>query len=369
MDDDVRMLPESFKRLFALLSIASDDYADACANGAMLQLEHPAIQFEDVSYVRRIGGYQSVKPRLNVAEPADAVENERIDVEVPNAYGAWWFSCIPMSLIDEVGLPLPFFIRCDDVEYGVRCQSKYMTMNGICVWHAQFAGRFNAAIVCYQYSRNLMATVVLHGCYDERVFLVQFWRTLSIYLRTMDYASAELWLDGFEDYLKGPRYLMQLDGSQMVRENGAKTEKFRPVEELDPDVMARLDVNLEWLDGDPATRTRLYKAAVTIPHDRHWFPDFMLSDKPGMLAPGAGDDFAPWRETAMRKQLVAMSLDGTSGAVRTIDRERHHAIVKRFRGLIAQWRTNGRDIAEEWRAALPEMSSRAFWDEYLARLS
>ena len=366
MDDDVRMLPESFKRLFALLSIARPEYAGACVNGAMLQLEHPSVQFEDVSYMRRIGGYQAVKPRLDMGEQASIVRNELIDVEVDNAYGAWWFSCIPMPLVEKAGLPLPFFIRCDDVEYGLRCQAKYMTMNGICVWHAQFAGRFNAAIVCYQYARNLHATVALHGCYDERVFMVQFWRTLSIYLRTMDYAAAGLWLDGFEDYLKGPGYLMGLDGAALVRANSAKAEKFAPVEELDPDVMGRLDVNLDWLDGDPAARSRAYKAAATLPHDRHWFPGFMLSDKPGMLAPGAGDDFTPWRKTAMRKILVAMALDGKSGAVRTIDRKRHHALVKRYHALMADWRERGKEVARQWQDALPEMSSRAFWEKYLA---
>lgn len=369
MDDDVRMLPESFKRLFALLSLVSPEYENACVNGAMLQLEHPRIQFEDVSYMRRIGGYQSVKPRLDVGDPAEAVRNELIDVEVDNAYGAWWFSCIPMSLIEEKGLPLPFFIRCDDVEYGLRCQARYMTMNGICVWHAQFAGRFNAAIVCYQYARNLHAAIALHGCYDERVFMVQFWRTLGSYLRTMDYASAELWLDGFEDYLKGPEHLMALDGAETVKANSAKAEKLRPLDELDQDVISQLDVDLDWLDGDPASRSRLYRAAVTVPHDRHWFPDFMLSSKPGALAPGAGDDYTPWLKTAMRKNLVALSLDGKSGAVRTIDRARHRALVERYRALVADWRARGEEVADQWRTALPEMSSRAFWDTYLERLS
>lgn len=366
MDDDVRMLPESFKRLYALLSLTTPEYERACVNGAMLQLEHPSVQFEDVSYVRRIGGYQKIKPCLNMHDQENVVRNELIDVEVDNAYGAWWFSCIPMELVREKGLPMPFFIRCDDVEYGVRCQTKYMTMNGISVWHAQFVGRFNAAIVCYQYARNMMITNALHDCCDQRLLMLQFWRTLHVYLRTMDYAAAELWLDGLDDYLKGPEFLMQSNGIAIVKANSAKAEKLVPLEELDKDIIDKLEVNLDWLTGDVDNTPLWRKVILTVPHDRHYFPDFMLSDTPGMLAPGSGDDFTPWYRTAMRKHLVAMSIDGTRGNIRTIDRARYKRIVKRYRELMEKYRDEGPDIAQRYREKRPEMTSAAFWKQYLA---
>lgn len=364
MDDDVRMSVESLKRLHALLSLVLADYARAFVNGAMLQLERPSVQFEDVSYVRPLGGFAKVKPDLRVDRLEGLVANEMMSVEVENAYGAWWFSCIPTSYIREMGLPMPFFVRCDDVEYGLRCSPTYMTMNGICVWHARFEGRFNAAVACYQYVRNMLVTRALHIRGGNFVFMLLYWRLFRIYLRTMDYAAAELWLDGLEDYLEGPRVLMTGDPYEKMGKASAKAEKFVPVEELDQEVMARLEVNLGWLEGDYSGHT-LRKLLVAIPHDRHWFPDFMLSSHPGMISPSVSENFVPWRKTAMRRQLVALSPDGRRGAVRTIDRKRWHALIDRYHDLMMRYRNERSAVAELYRANAREMTSAAFWKRYL----
>ena len=87
---------------------------------------------------------------LYIDQLSDIAENEAVDVEVPDAYGAWWYSCIPLNEVREKGLPLPLFVRCDDVEYGMRTKPTYMTMNGICVWHEGFEGRFRPSVDCYQ---------------------------------------------------------------------------------------------------------------------------------------------------------------------------------------------------------------------------
>ncbi len=367
MDDDVQMLPESFVRLYALLSVAKEEYRQACVNGAMLQLEHPAMQFEDVSYMRRIGGYQAIKPLFDMGRCHDYIKNEKIDVEVDYAYGAWWFSCIPVALIKKHGLPLPLFIRCDDVEYGLRLNARYMTLNGICVWHSQFQGRFNAAIVCYQYARNLAIVLALHQCYSKNVFRMQFYRTFSIYLRTLDYASAELWLDGLEDYLKGPEYLTDLDANALLAANSKKSEKLRPLSELDQSVVKNLTINIEWLEGDARSRSRLTKLAVTIPHDRHWFPHSLLRNTPGALAPGAGDDFTPWSKIAMRKTLVSLNVDGTKGAIRHIDHKRYRKLKMRYRRLMRKFLKSYDVVAKKWRDALDEMTSLEYWHEYIKK--
>ncbi len=364
MDDDVRMSVESLKRLHALLSLATATYARAFANGAMLQMERPSLQFEDVSYVRTLGGFAKIKPDLLVNTRAGIVENEGIDVELENAYGAWWFSCIPVSYIKEMGLPLPFFVRCDDVEYGLRCQPTYMTMNGICVWHARFEGRFNAAVACYQYVRNMLVTRTLHIRRGSGVFMLLYWRLFHIYLRTMDYDAAELWLDGLEDYLQGPDLLMTGDPFEHMGRALAKAEKLVPLEDLDQDVVARLKFDLSWFQGDYSGHM-LRKLLVAIPHDRHWFPDFMLSGKPGVISPSVSENFVPWHKTAMRSQLVALSLDGSRGAIRTIDRARWRALNNRYHELMTRYRNTRFAVAELYRSKAREMSSAAFWKRYL----
>ena len=99
MDDDVSVSPESIRRTYALLSIRREAYIDAFVSGAMLKLEKPNMQFEDVAYVREDALYDRIKPDLDMEDISDVVLNETIDVEKRNAYCAWWYCCIPMNVI------------------------------------------------------------------------------------------------------------------------------------------------------------------------------------------------------------------------------------------------------------------------------
>lgn len=365
MDDDVRVSPESFRRLFALLALVSDRYADAFVSGAMLELERPSLLFEDVSQMLPSGAWQKVKPDIWVNEPAGAVLSEEIDVELDHAYGGWWFNCMPMSAVNEHGLPLPFFVRFDDVEYGLRCQPVYLSMNGICVWHSGFASRFSASVACYQYVRNLFVMRALNTWINEPALLFRYWRAFQIWLRSLDYGAAELWLDGLEDYLRGPDFLMEVDGAQLMSENSAKCEKLVDVEQLDREVVEQLgEVDPEWLSGD-YIRPPWRKIAASLPHDRHWMPDFLLSDEPGAVVPGLGESAAPWTKTAMRTRLVALLPDGSKGVVREMDRDRYRQLRDRYRSLMARYRREGAQVARQYREKQGEMTSRAYWENKL----
>ena len=367
MDDDVRVSPESFKRCFNLLSLANDSYADAFVNGAMLQLQHPNILFEDVSFVRKSGGYQRYKyfaDGMDMTDPEDLVLNETLPVNGKNSYGAWWFSCIPAAAIRRNGLPLPLFVRCDDVEYGMRCQPTYMTMGGICVWHSAFNSRFRASVDGYLYVRNMMIVIAVDRCSSEAAFMARFRRAYHMYTRVMNYDAAELWLEGMEDYLRGPEFLMRADGAAIMREKGAKNEKMAPIEELDPRIAAQLDIHPEWLGGMGGFKSNLLKFAETLPHDRHWFPDFMLRDEPAAVDYSANS--SPWQVVAMRRTLVALDADAQNAHVRTIDRERFRTLEARYRVVCADWRKRRAQVAQEYRDAMPTMTSEAFWKRYLA---
>jgi hypothetical protein len=60
-----------------------------------------------------------------------------------------------------------------------------------------------------------------------------------------------------------------------------------------------------------------------------------------------------------------LSLDGERGNVRRIDRERHHALVLRYRDLMSQYRNTHTAVAERYRETMREMTSERFWKRYL----
>lgn len=361
MDDDVRMSSESFKRVFALLSLVNDEYKDAFVEGAMLKMEDPTLQFEDVSYVDKSGVYDRVKPDLRMSSIQNVVKSEMTSVEVSQAYGAWWYCCIPVAKIRDHGLPLPLFVRCDDVEYGMRCQPIFMTLNGICVWHEGFGGRFRAAVDCYLYVRNFLILIAVDQSASERLFLERTKRNLRIYLRLMSYDAADLILDGWEDYLKGPSFLKTVDGANLLKEKSKKNERLSPVGDLN------LEAPLPSCDDrelDPDWQSSLaLKLWRMLPYDRHLLPDWLL--RSGTAAVCVSGCAKPSSSTVARRCLVALDADRKHGAVRVMDRERYREIKKRWRSLEKRQRMLGAEISREWHAARGELTSLAFWKAYL----
>lgn len=363
MDDDVKVSAESLKRTYNLLALAQGKYKDAFINGAMLAIEKPNLQFEDVSYVIKSGAYRRVKwEKIYIDQVEDIAENESIDVEVKNAYGAWWYSCIPLKAVRESGLPLPLFVRCDDVEYGMRIKPTYMTMNGICVWHEGFEGRFRPSVDCYQYIRNFMVMMAMDDCASEKMFVARWERNIRLHMRTLEYDTVELFLDGMEDYLKGPEYLASVSGEELMKKNGAKNEKFVPVETFNQEMISSMRHSKRAFGGESYIGQFL-RVWRTLPYDRHLLPDALLRDKPEAVFYSGLSVLSP--RTMATKTLVAFDLDGKNAAVRHMDRDRYKELMGRFARLKKEHAEHGAEVRAAYKAAKPWLTSWDFWNSYL----
>lgn len=363
MDDDVKVSAESLKRTYNLLALAQGKYKDAFINGAMLAIEKPNLQFEDVSYVVKSGAYRRVKwEKIYIDQVEDIAENESIDVEVKNAYGAWWYSCIPLKAVRENGLPLPLFVRCDDVEYGMRIKPTYMTMNGICVWHEGFEGRFRPSVDCYQYIRNFMVMMAMDDCASEKMFVARWERNIRLHMRTLEYDTVELFLDGMEDYLKGPEYLASVSGEELMKKNGAKNEKLVPVETFNQEMISSMRHSKRAFGGESYIGQFL-RVWRTLPYDRHLLPDALLRDKPEAVFYSGLSVLSP--RTMATKTLVAFDLDGKNAAVRHMDRDRYKELMRRFARLKKEHAEHGAEVRAAYKAAKPWLTSWDFWNSYL----
>lgn len=362
MDDDVSISTESLRRTFNLLSLATGEYKNAFINGAMLVAEEPNRQFEDVSYVVNSGAYASVKSnKYYMDQQQYIVRNEHIDVEIPKAYGAWWFSCIPVSAIEQVGLPLPLFVRCDDVEYGMRAKPIYMTMNGICVWHDGFMGRSRASVDSYQYVRNFLIMIAMTDCSSQDLFMLRMERALRLQLRVMSYDAADLILDGIADYLKGPDYFASLNGEEVIKRNAKKNEKLVLLDEL-AEPYRNVTYNKRLL-GDQSYIKPFLKLMRTLPYDRHLLPDVLLRDTPEAVFYSGLSILSP--RTIGTKTLVAIDLEGNQGAVRHMDRERYQQIMDRWKALKSELKERGDEVRAAYKEAQPYLTSTEFWEKYL----
>jgi hypothetical protein len=120
---------------------------------------------------------------------------------------------------------LPVFVRGDDVAFGLMHTGRHtVTLNGIAVWHADFALKNNPMSLYYEV-RNfaLIDTLV----FDNHKWHHLAWRFLGFGFRNAyshRYLSAEYMIHGMKDFLAGPAEWMKIDHS-------AKHEEVRHVSE------------------------------------------------------------------------------------------------------------------------------------------
>ena len=132
-------------RTYTLLSLRKPEYADVFVGGAMLRLDRPNIQVENGAAWNQ-GQLISHKANFDLTKVDLCVANE---LEERHEYNAWWYCCIPIAVVRPDNLPMPIFIRGDDIEYGLRNCKRLVTLNGICVWHEPFESKYSSSMYYY----------------------------------------------------------------------------------------------------------------------------------------------------------------------------------------------------------------------------
>lgn len=214
MDDDVVIEPEAIYRTYFLLRARKDSYDDLFIGGAMLRIDRPNIQVESGASWNE-GKLISNKQNYNLSLIDDCLMNE---VEEYTEFNAWWYCCMPTNVITPNNLPLPIFIRGDDLEYGLRNMKHLALMNGICVWHEAFENKYSSFLQ-YYIVRNLLYDNAIH-CPDFGLLdvLRHLYKNVARELIYYRYKNVDLIYRGVRDFLKGVSFLEQSDGEKLHKE-------------------------------------------------------------------------------------------------------------------------------------------------------
>lgn len=210
MDDDILLESNVLIKTIRFLQIVRPEHADLAIGGSMLRLDRMQIQHEAGG---RWNGYQIINynHNLDLTKDISLLQNEALE---PPQYNAWWYCCIPLCLIDENNLPLPFFIKVDDIEYGMRITRKLLVLNGVGIWHEPFEKKQSPQLTYYD-TRNKL---VVNTLYEDHHLLL---KNMLIVLRYMGKnllrgypEMAEFAVMGCRDYLKGVSYFKETDLEQ-----------------------------------------------------------------------------------------------------------------------------------------------------------
>lgn len=228
MDDDIVIEPEALIKTYILLSLIKNEYRDAFIGGAMLRTDQQYRQVEAGASWNG-GNLNSLKSGLDLRFCDGCLYNE---MEEYTEFNAWWYCCFPMDIVREDNLPLPIFIRGDDLEYGLRNMKALILMNGICVWHEPFENKYSSYLEyyiirnqlidnsfhCLWYGKKQLKKTMFKHCVQE----VMFYR----------YKNIDLYLQGIKDFLKGPQWLMEQEGEALHKRVMSEGYKGQNLEEL-----------------------------------------------------------------------------------------------------------------------------------------
>ena len=209
MDDDVKLQVESLHRLYALLSHIRPKYAQEPVAGRMFRLDRREIQYTAAEIwnggdLRHIGWNQDMTVKENLPSMNN---NEGAE------YGGWWFACYPIEYVEK-NRPLPFFLHCDDVEYGLRHGGTPIILNGIQVWHETYEYR-QSPVTAYYDTRNTLIVNAMIGILPPKDIVLGEWkRKISEAHVQGDYLLERMLILGLMDAAKGKKYLYKCQKSK-----------------------------------------------------------------------------------------------------------------------------------------------------------
>ena len=217
MDDDITLLPEVVDKALSLISCLNEKHENDWLGFSMFSNSKPTIQFE---LGNNWNGIKMVinKHNLNLSKRDNLFVNQIND---KYNYSAWWSLIMPIHVLSKYNYPLPFFIKFDDIEYGLRrTDEEIILTNGFGVWHEDFDKKYNPYLEYYLY-RNALVTNAIHQKHPLLTSLIRFLgKNVKHYFKGW-FIENTLMAIGIDDFLKGPSYFINLDiqkRNQEIRE-------------------------------------------------------------------------------------------------------------------------------------------------------
>ncbi len=219
MDDDIRVEPDSILRALALNRFAK---IPTLVGGQMLNLQEPShlhvmgemVDSENFMWTNAINteyDHNFAKYPLSDEEQARSrLLHRRIDVD----YNGWWMCMIPRQVAEELGQPLPLFIKWDDADYGLRAgEHGYptVTLPGAAIWHMAWSDKDDAIDwQAYFHLRNRLVVAALHWDGKVRGLIASHLKATIKHLLCLEYSTVAIQNKAMDDFLAGPENLFSI---------------------------------------------------------------------------------------------------------------------------------------------------------------
>jgi galactofuranosylgalactofuranosylrhamnosyl-N-acetylglucosaminyl-diphospho-decaprenol beta-1,5/1,6-galactofuranosyltransferase len=352
MDDDITCEPETVLRINAFANLAA---TPSIVGAQMLFQKNPrfllaSAEMADLATLRP--GRWAVHG-LHYADMVTERQTRRVD----GTYTGWWTCLIPAEFIAAAGLPLPYFIKWDDIEYSLRALAAgfpVVTLPNAAVWHADFHWKDGDDWVRYFDIRNSLITAALRDQVNVKVAAKTLRWEIATYLVSMQYGRAHTVIQAIEDFLEGPSVLDDGGAAAMTRIRELRSKYFETV-------------------VHPAVRTAELTGSTNpamkpTDHRRKRLAQLMakrlLSHFTGRLHPGpvtitAAD--ASWWHVSRFNYAVITDASQTGVRIRRHDKQALISLTRHALRTLRRFRAQAPAAQERYRAASSQLASRENW--------
>jgi galactofuranosylgalactofuranosylrhamnosyl-N-acetylglucosaminyl-diphospho-decaprenol beta-1,5/1,6-galactofuranosyltransferase len=372
MDDDIRVEPDSILRALAFNRFAK---VPTLVGGQMLNLQEPShlhvmgemvdqANFMWTNAVNTEYDHNFAKYPLNDEEELRSrLLHRRVDVD----YNGWWMCMIPRQVAEELGQPLPLFIKWDDADYGLRAgEHGYptVTLPGAAIWHMAWSDKDDAIDwQAYFHLRNRLVVAAMHWDGNIKGLIASHFKATVKHLLCLEYSTVAIQNKAMDDFLAGPEHIFSILESALpdVR---AMRQQFPDAVVLPSATALPTPSDKRWRRkvnipvGPVAIAWRLARGLVhqLTTHDpaHHQRPQINVATQD-----------ARWFSLCKVDGVTVTTADGRGVVYRQRDRDKAFALLSESVKRQAKLARKFNKMRREYRAALPTLTSKQKWETVL----
>jgi galactofuranosylgalactofuranosylrhamnosyl-N-acetylglucosaminyl-diphospho-decaprenol beta-1,5/1,6-galactofuranosyltransferase len=372
MDDDIRIEPDSILRALALNRFAK---VPTLIGGQMLNLQEPShlhvmgemVDQENFMWSGAVNteyDHNFAKYPLNdEEEPRSRLLHRRIDVD----FNGWWMCMIPRSVAEELGQPLPLFIKWDDVEYGLRAgEHGYptVTLPGAAIWHMAWSDKDDAIDwQAYFHLRNRLVVAAMHWDGNISGLIASHLKATLKHLLCLEYSTVAIQNRAMDDFLAGPERIFSILESALP--------EVRAMRQDYPDAVVLPSATALPTPSDKRWRKKVHiptsPLAIALRVSRGAFHQLRAHDPEHHVRPqiNVATQDARWFSLCNVDGVTVTTADGRGVVYRQRDRAKMFELLReslKRQALLARKFNRMRKV---YRAALPVLSSKQKWETVL----
>ncbi|MFR9752744.1 glycosyltransferase [Nocardia sp. 004] len=367
MDDDIQIEPDSILRALAFARFAK---SPVLVGGQMLNLQERSHLHVMGEVVDRNVFMWSAAPNVEYDHdfsryPLTDRDNSkllhrRIDVD----FNGWWTCVIPRRVAEELGQPLPLFLKWDDVEYGLRARAAgypTVTLPGAAVWHMAWSDKDDAIDwQAYFHLRNRLVVAALHLPGNGRAMVADTIKATLKHLLCLEYSTVAIQNLAIRDFLAGPERLFQLLPSALGAVHALRRQYPDAVilpSSTELPLASHIDIGAVGEPANPIAKvTRLVKGLL---HNVR--PARAAHHETPQLNVPTLD--ARWFLLSQVDGVTVTTADGRGVVYRKRDPRQALSLLKEAMRLRKELAARFPEMRQRYRSAHPKLTSTAAWEQ------